>query len=395
MHAIILKPKREESVLRRHHWIFSGALKRIIGNPQPGETVQVMSSRGRLLAYGAYSPRSQIRVRVWSFNPDQQITASFFHQRLKHAITARRALIRDNSVNVCRMVNSESDRLPGLIVDRYGDFLVCQFLSTGAEFWKSVIVENLLSQFSAAGIFERSDDAVRLKEGLPQQSGLLAGHEPPELIQVREGPVRFLVDIRRGHKTGFYLDQRENRQLVSKYCADTRVLNCFAYTGGFGLWALHGGARQVVNIESSADWLAVAQKNVTLNGYDGQMVDYVKADVFEQLRQYRDTSRRFDMIILDPPKFAATAGQVQKAARGYKDINLLAIKLINTGGILFTFSCSGHLGADLFKKIIADAALDAGRHVQIIRYLGQSSDHPVALSFPEGSYLKGLICRVW
>lgn len=395
MHAIILKPKREESVLRRHPWIYSGAVQKIIGNPQPGETVQVMSSRGRLLAYGAYSPQSQIRIRVWSFNPEQQITAAFFEQRLKHAITARRALIREHNVNACRMVNSESDRLPGLIVDRYGDFLVCQFLSVGAEFWKPVIVEHLLAQFDAAGIFERSDEPVRLKEGLDQQRGLLAGREPPKLVEVHEGPVRFLVDIRQGHKTGYYLDQRENRFLLADYCADAKVLNCFAYTGGFGLWALHGGAREVVNVQSSAHCLAIAEKNFDLNGYDGRLVDFVNGDVFAQLRQFRDLSRCFDIIVLDPPKFAASAGQVRKAARGYKDINLLAIKLITAGGILFTFSCSGHLGPDLFKKIVADAALDAGRHVQVVRYLGQSGDHPVALPFPEGSYLKGLVCRVW
>ena len=395
MHAIVLKPKREESVLRRHPWIYSGAVQKIIGNPQPGETVQVMSSRGQLLAYGAYSPQSQIRIRVWSFNPEQQITATFIHRRLKHAFTARRALIREHNVNACRMVNSESDRLPGLIVDRYGDFLVCQFLSAGAELWKPVIVEHLLDLFNAAGIFERSDEPVRLKEGLEQQRGLLAGREPPELVEVHEGPVRFLVDIRQGHKTGYYLDQRENRFLLADYCADTNVLNCFAYTGGFGLWALHGGAREVVNIESSANCLAIAEKNFDLNGYDGRLVDFINGDVFAQLRQFRDLSRRFDIIVLDPPKFAASAGQVRKAARGYKDINLLAIKLISAGGILFTFSCSGHLGPDLFKKIVADAALDAGRHVQVVRYLGQSGDHPVALPFPEGSYLKGLVCRVW
>jgi 23S rRNA (cytosine1962-C5)-methyltransferase len=394
MHAVILKPKREESVLRRHPWVFSGAVQKTIGRPQPGETVQVLSSRGRWLAYGAWSPQSQIRLRLWSFDAEAHIEASFFHRRLKSAIAARRLLLGAGRSNACRLVNSESDQLPGLIVDRYGPFLVCQFLSTGAEYWKSVMIECLLALTRANGIFERSDEPVREKEGMTSSRGCLAGDEPPELIEIYEGPLRFLVDVRRGHKTGFYLDQRENRTLAADYATDASVLNCFAYTGGFGLWALHGGARRLVNVESSPDLLQLLEKNIALNGYADHAVENIKADVFKQLRAYRDRSQAFDMIVLDPPKFAASAGQVRKAARAYKDINLLAIKCLNPGGMLLTFSCSGHMGLDLFKKIVADAALDAQRTVQLIRSVGASGDHPVSLHFPEGSYLKGLVCRV-
>ena len=395
MHAVILKPKREASLLRRHPWVFSGAVQKTIGNPQPGETVQVLTSRGQWLALGAWSPKSQIRIRIWSFDPNVSITADFLHQQLKNAIHSRQGLPGNAQVSARRLVHSESDHLPGLIVDQYGEYLVCQFLSAGAEHWKSVIVESLMLQTRAKGIFERSDQPVRNKEGLQPASGLLAGSQPPERIEVFEGPIRYLVDIRRGHKTGLYLDQRENRILAADHAPDARVLNCFAYTGGFGLWALYGGARKLVNIDESADGLSLLEKNVALNNYSQEAVENVKADVFKQLRYYRDMQQRFDMVILDPPKFAASAGQLPKAARGYKDINLLAIQSIHPGGTLMTFSCSGHMGTDLFKKIVADAALDAGRDVQQIRLLGQAADHPIALNFPESGYLKGLLCRVW
>jgi 23S rRNA (cytosine1962-C5)-methyltransferase len=395
MHAVILKPKREVSLLRRHPWVFSGAVQKIIGNPQPGETVQVLTSRGQWLALGAWSPKSQIRIRIWSFDPNASITADFVHQRLKNAIHSRRRLPGNSQVSARRLVYSESDHLPGLIVDQYGEYLVCQFLSAGTEHWKSVIAESLMLQTRAKGIFERSDGPVRDKEGLQRTSGLLAGRQPPERIEVFEGPIRYLVDIRRGHKTGLYLDQRENRMLTADYAPDASVLNCFAYTGGFGLWALYGGARKLVNIDESADGLRLLEKNVVLNGYRQEAVENVKADVFKQLRYYRDMEERFDMVVLDPPKFAASAGQLSKAARGYKDINLLAIQSIHPGGTLMTFSCSGHMGADLFKKIVADAALDAGRDVQQVRLLGQAADHPIALNFPEAGYLKGLLCRVF
>jgi len=395
MGSITLKPGREKSVKRRHPWIFSGAIQKEADVLQNGETVDVLKSDGKWLARGAYSPHSQIRVRIWSFQPDEEIASPFFHDRLLRAIEVRKLLFADKTVTAYRLMNAESDGLPGLIVDRYGDFLVCQFLSSGVEMWKTEIVTQLNLLVSPFGIYERSDVDVRHKEGLKPTAGLLSGQMPPDLIEIQEGALRFWVDIKHGQKTGFYLDQRENRVAVAEFARGARVLNCFAYTGGFGLWTLHGGAEKLVNIESSASALALAQKNVELNGFDPDKVNNMNDDVFQILRKLRGAGKEFDLIILDPPKFADSAGQIQKASRGYKDINLLAFQLIKPGGgTLFTFSCSGHLSFELFQKIVSDAALDAGRDAQIIRYLSQAADHPIGLNFPEGRYLKGLVCRV-
>ncbi len=411
MSSVSLKPGREKSILRHHPWIFSGAIKKIDGSPGLGETVEVRATDGSPLAWGAYSPQSQIAVRLWTLDPEQPITPTFFRARLDRALAARRALGFDLSPNIpsaspvtphasrftphssaYRLVNAESDFLPGLIVDRYGDYLVCQFLSAGAEHWKPEIIKLLNELVPNAGIYERSDVDVRQKEGLSPVAGVLSGSPPPDLIEIQEGECRFAVDVQHGHKTGFYLDQRDNRSLLAAYSRDREVLNCFAYTGAFGVWALKGGAVKVTNIESSAGLLELAQRNLELNQLDSTKVEHVTGDVFQVLRQYRDSRRQFDLIILDPPKFAESRSQVERATRGYKDINLLAFKLLRPGGILFTFSCSGLIPPDLFQKIVADAALDAGREAQIIRRLTQAADHPVALNFPEGEYLKGLVC---
>ncbi len=384
-----------EDFLRRHHpWIFSGAVKDPAGPVRNGETVTVISSKGQWLASGAYSPHSQIRVRVWSFEQDEGITEPFFRGRLTRALQSRAPLLTGGPLTACRLVNAESDGLPGLIVDRYGDFLVCQFLAAGTEYWKPVIVEQLRALLSVKGIFERSDTETRPMEGLEPRTGVLFGKEPPDLIEIREHDIRILVDIRKGHKTGFYLDQRENRKTVSLFTKDCEVLNGFAYTGAFGLQALRGGARHVTNIDTSSEALGLSEKNLGLNALDDRKVTHVEGDVFKVLRTYRDSGRQFDLVILDPPKFVISRKQVAAGSRGYKDINLLALKLLRPGGVLFTFSCSGHVTPALFQKIVADAALDAERDVQILGYLGQSSDHPIALNFPEGHYLKGLICKV-
>lgn len=393
MAAVILKAGREKSVIRRHPWIFSGAIQQADTNIQNGETVEVLSASKQWLCRGAYSRQSQLRVRVWSFDAGEVIDAHFFRSRLQRAGEARTRLFESQKTDAFRLVNAEADGLPGIIVDRYGDFLVCQFLSAGAEFWKKTIVAELVDCFSPGGIYERSEASVRQKEGLPPVAGVLWGAEPPELVEIQEQGLHFYVDVKKGHKTGFYLDQRENRQAVAEFAAGQRVLNGFAYSGGFGLRALAAGAATVVNVESSASALALAQKNLQLNGYDPSQVDNIEGDVFQVLRNFHDIGRKFDLIVLDPPKFAETAAQIPKASRGYKDINLLAMKLLTRQGILFTFSCSGHISPELFQKIVADAALDAGRQMQVIRYLSQSADHPVALNFPEGRYLKGLICR--
>jgi 23S rRNA (cytosine1962-C5)-methyltransferase len=394
MKAVVLKRGREKSLMRRHPWIFSGAIGRIEGNPRAGETVDILTADGALLGRGAYSPKSQMTVRVWTFDPQEEISPEFFAGRLARAAESRAALTSGEGPPGVRLVNAESDGLPGIIVDRYGEYLVVQFLTTGAEYWKAAVVEALSRLDGVGGIYERSDADVREKEGLPKLAGVLAGAEPPDLVEIREGSCRFLVDVKRGHKTGFYLDQRENRGMTAEYARGGVVLNCFSYSGGFGIAALAAGAVTATNVDSSAPALDLARRNAELNNIDESMLENVEGDAFTVMRRWRDEGRVFDLVVLDPPKFADSKANLSRASRGYKDINLLAFKLLGPGGILFTFSCSGLMSPELFQKIVSDAALDAGCEAQIIRRLGQASDHPTLLSFPESSYLKGFICRV-
>lgn len=391
--VVTLKAGREKSLLRHHPWVYASAIGGVDGSPRPGETVEIRAHNGAWLGRGAYSPRSQIAIRVWSFSPEQRVGAEFLGARLQTAIDGRRLLLAESQTPALRLVNAESDGLPGVVVDRYGDYLVCQFTAAGAEYWKQEIVAQLRALLACAGIYERSDVDVREKEGLPACVGPLWGETPPLLLQIRERRCRFWVDVGRGHKTGFYLDQRDNRDAVAHQCTGAEVLDTFAYTGAFGVAALLAGARRVTAIDSSAEALQLATRNAELNGIAGDALECVQGDAFQLLRRFRDSGRVFDVIVLDPPKFAAARSQLAGAARGYKDINLLAFKLLRRGGVLATFSCSGLMPTELFQKIVADAALDAGREVQILRRLTQAPDHPVALSFPEGSYLKGLLCR--
>ncbi|MCD4684635.1 MAG: class I SAM-dependent methyltransferase [Anaerolineae bacterium] len=400
----IIHPKREKAIQRRHPWIFSGAIMRAEGDPQDGAIVELRSTSGEFLARGYWNSQSAIRVRVLTWDEDEAVDTAFWRRKLQWAIAARHVENRihaQGAANAYRLVNAESDGIPGLIVDRYGDWLVIQALTLGVDGRKNEFVNLLVELLNPKGIYERSDVDVRPKEGLSAQAGLLYGEEPPELIEIDESGRRFLVDVRAGHKTGYYLDQRENRVIVGEWFRDDEeahqrvVVNAFAYTGGFAVYALEGLAQRVINVDSSADALALAKRNVALNGFDTPDDDFVQGDVFEVLRYYRDSRQQFDMIILDPPKFAKSARQVDRAARGYEDINLLAFRLLKPGGVLATFSCSGTVSADLFQKIVFGALIDAGREAQIIRRLTQSPDHPVALTFPEGSYLKGLLCRVW
>lgn len=393
MAEIILNPSRGKSLIQHHPWIFSGAVQKVRGKPGQGETVEVVSSDGTWLGRGAYSPESQIRVRIWTFDPQVKIDADFFRTRLAGSLEARRAMGLE-ATNAVRLVNSESDGLPGLIVDRYAEYLVCQFLTAGAEFWKETLLSELQNLVPCRGIYERSDADVRFKEGLAPVAGRIAGDEPPDAVEIVENECRFLADIRHGHKTGFYLDQRDNRACLARYAEGKEVLNCFSYTGGFAMAALKAGAVRAVNIDSSRSALELAARNAGLNGFDPGAMENTEADVFSLLRLYRDSRRSFDIIVLDPPKFAESRSQIARASRGYKDINLLAFKLLRPGGLLFTFSCSGLMEQGLFQKIVADAALDAGREARIIRWLTQSSDHPASLNFPEASYLKGLVCLV-
>lgn len=401
MAELILKPTREKSLLRRHPWIFSGAIDRVVGDPQPGETVEVLDAKRVFLARAAYSPHSQIRARVWTFNEAETVDADFFRRRIDAALALRSTLgfsplllgegpgVRASAL---RLIHAESDRLPGLIVDRYGETLVLQSLTAGSEFWRETLAEILLEKTGVTAIYERSDADVRELEGLPISNGWLRGAPHSSLVTIQEDGLKFHVNLATGHKTGFYLDQRRNRQRIGELAQGREVLNCFCYTGGFTLHAAAGGAKTVLSVDSSAEALALGQENAALNGLTGASLEWREADVFVALRKFRDERRSFDLIILDPPKFAATVSQAEKAARGYKDINLLAFKLLRPGGLLATFSCSGGIDAALFQKIVAGAALDAGADATIVEHFAQDADHPVSLHFPEGAYLKGLLC---
>ncbi len=392
MHKLILKPGREKSLLRRHPWIFSGALAQIQGSPEAGDTVEVVSPPEKFLAYAAYSPHSQIVARVWDWKRESCIDPKFFHDRLSHAIAARRALVHET--NAMRLVYSESDGLPGLIVDLYDDSLVMQVLSAGMERWYQTCADIVLELTGTARVFERSDAEVRQLEGLLPRIGVLRGSAPPERIKIKEGGLEFWVNVRSGQKTGFYLDQRANRARVGALARNKEVLDCFCNSGGFALHALASGAESVLSVDSSEEALQLAQENLALNNLPEDKAEWREGDVFDVLRSLRDQGASFDLIILDPPKFAPTAAVAEKAARGYKDINLLAFKLLRPGGLLATFSCSGGISAELFQKIVAGAALDAGVEAQIIEFFAAALDHPVALNFPESAYLKGLLCRI-
>jgi 23S rRNA (cytosine1962-C5)-methyltransferase len=392
--TLILQPGREKSLLRRHPWIFSGAVARVEGDPASGATVEVRSSSGEFLAQAAYSPSSQIRARAWTFDPAETVDDAFFRRRLQAAISLRGPFFATHPapLSAFRLIYAESDNLPGLIVDRYAATLVVQFLSAGADYWRDTIVSLLVELTGLEQVYERSDADVRQLEGLPVRQGPLHGN-PRETLTIAEEGLQFRVDLAGGHKTGFYLDQHLNRQAVRFLARDRDVLDCFCYTGGFSVNALAGEAKSVLSVDSSADALALCRENVALNILPSEHHSVIEGDVFQLLRKFRDENRSFDLIVLDPPKFAPTAAQAEKASRGYKDINLLAFKLLRPGGYLATFSCSGGVDAALFQKIVASAALDAGVDARILEHLEQSPDHPVALHFPEGTYLKGLLCR--
>jgi 23S rRNA (cytosine1962-C5)-methyltransferase len=388
---ITLNPTREKSLLRRHPWIFAGAIKQVDENPASGSTVDLLSSEGQFLARAFYSPTSQIRARVWTFK-DEPVDKEFFRRKIKVALEMRQKLKVESLSNAYRLLHGESDGIPGLIVDRYDNVLVLQSLTTGSEFWKETIADILVEETGVQNIYERSDADVRELEGLQPITGILRGEVPNAPLTITEYDLKFNVDIQQGHKTGFYLDQRVNRHRVGEFAKDRDVLNCFCYTGGFSIHALAGGAKSVLSVDSSADALALGKENIILNNLPAEKATWLEGDVFQLLRKFRDENRSFDMIILDPPKFAPTAAHAEKASRAYKDINLLAFKLLRHGGLLFTYSCSGGIDEALFQKIVASAALDAGANATIIEHLSQGSDHPVSLHFPEGAYLKGLVC---
>jgi 23S rRNA (cytosine1962-C5)-methyltransferase len=393
--AIYLAKGREKSLHRKHPWIFSRAIEKIEGEPQSGETVDVFSHSGQWLAKAGFSPVSQIRARVWSFT-QCNINIEFFIDKIKNAQLLREDIIARDGLTGYRLIAAENDGLPGITIDRYANFLVCQILSAPAEFYKTMLVEALRFCFPSCSIYERSDVAVRKKEGLEPTVGVLYGETPPETVVIEENGIKIGVDIIHGHKTGFYLDQRDSRLQSMKYINDKEVLNCFSYTGGFGLYALKGNAKRVINADVSQPALDNAKQNALLNEFDisKKRAVFLNADVFKLLREYRDQGTQFDVVIMDPPKFAESKAQLNGACRGYKDINMLAIQILKPGGTLLTYSCSGLMDQVLFQKVIADAALDAGREVKFVERFEQAADHPTDSAYPEGFYLKGFACRV-
>ncbi|MDF3036864.1 MAG: class SAM-dependent rRNA methyltransferase [Paucimonas sp.] len=398
MLTIILKAGKEKSLLRRHPWVYSSSIHRIEGKPEEktksGATAVVQSHAGQFLARAAYSPQSQIRARVWTFNESEPVDHALIKRRVQKAVAYRATNVKDT--DAIRLIFAEADGLPGLVVDWYGGragWLVCQFQSAGVELWKSAIVQALIAETGCANVYERSDAAVREREGLPLVTGVLAGDMPGTETPAEENGVRYAVDVQKGHKTGFYIDQRDNRRLVMEHASGREVLNCFCYTGGFSLAALTGGAKNVISIDSSGEALTVARRNVELNGFDAAKAEWRDDDVFKTLRTLRAEGKLFDLIVLDPPKFAASSEHVDRAARAYKDINMLGLRLLRENGLLFTYSCSGAIDADLFQKIVAGAATDAGVDARILKRLSAGIDHPMTTSFPEGEYLKGLMLQ--
>ncbi|TBL98104.1 23S rRNA (cytosine(1962)-C(5))-methyltransferase RlmI [Hafnia alvei] len=391
---LFLAKGREKSLLRRHPWVFSGAVTRVEGNAASGETIDVCDFQGKWLARAAFSPQSQIRARVWTFDQQEAVDRDFFINRLQTAQQWRTWLAERDDLTGYRLIAGESDGMPGITIDRFQNFIVLQLLSAGAEYQRANLLAALQHCYPECSIYDRSDVAVRKKEGLPLAQGLVLGDEPPDLLPIREHGMQILVDIKEGHKTGFYLDQRDSRLAARRFSANAKVLNCFSYTGAFAVSALMGGCEHVISVDTSQAALDVARQNVELNQLDLSKAEFVRDDVFQLLRKYRDEGRKFDLIIMDPPKFVENKSQLAGACRGYKDINMLAMNLLNSGGILLSFSCSGLMPIELFQKILADAAIDAGRDVQFIEQYRQAADHPVIASYPEGLYLKGFACRV-
>jgi 23S rRNA (cytosine1962-C5)-methyltransferase len=391
---IYLKVSREKSLLRKHPWIFSQAINKIKGKPMLGDTVDIFDHKEKWLARGAYSPESQISVRVWTFNENEEIDSNFFRKKLLNAQSRREWFIEQGGLTGYRLIAGESDGLPGITIDKYDNLIVCQLLSAGADFQRYTLVEVLKEMYPDCSIYERSDVDVRKKEGLEPVTGWLTKPQESTACVIKEHGLAINVDVAKGHKTGFYLDQRDSRVTAGRYAKGKSVLNCFSYTGTFALHCAANDAKEVINVDVSQTALDLAKENIALNDLQDKNVSFIKADVFKLLRQYREEKRQFDMIILDPPKFVESKAQLTGACRGYKDINMLAMQLLKPNGILLTFSCSGLMEASLFQKVVADAALDARREVHFVERLQQAGDHPISSNYPEGYYLKGLVCQV-
>lgn len=394
MTEVKLKKGKEKAVLQMHPWVFSGALEKVKGSPANGDIVKVVAFNGNFLAYGFFNDQSRVAVRLIEWNEDIKIDRNWYHEKIKNAIDARAHVLRNPQTNACRLIFSEADFLPGLIVDKYADFLSVQILSSGIEQAKSVIIEILVEVLQPKGIFDRSDATARTHEGIEAENGLLWGQNPPEFIEVKENGILYHINIAEGQKSGFYCDQRDNRRILAEYAEGKTVLDCFSYSGGFTLNALQQGARTVTSVDSSALAIQTLNQNIKLNHFATDKHTAIQNDVNKQLRIFGDEERKFDIVILDPPKYAPSRSALDRAARAYKDLNRRGLMLLEKGGLLATFSCSGAMDIESFKQVLAWAALDAGKEIQVIKQFCQPEDHPVRLSFPEGEYLKGLLIRV-
>lgn len=393
MVEIILKKGKEKAALQRHPWVFSGALEKVQGKPEDGDVVKVFAFDREFLAYGYFNSNSRVAVRLLEWDESQIIDKKWYENRLRQAISSRQFIL-SKKTNTCRLVFSEADFLPGLIVDKYADFLSLQILSSGIEKVKNDIIEILKEELKPKGIFDKSDLTARGHEGLPIENGLLWGENPPEFLEVKENGIIYNINIAEGQKSGFYCDQRDNRSILASYTKDKKVLDCFSYSGGFSLNSLANGAASITSVDSSALAVETLKQNVDLNKFDYAKVTAIQSDVNKQLRAFKESGELFDVIVLDPPKYAPSRSALDRAARAYKDLNRLGMLLLEKGGLMATFSCSGAVDIETFKQIIAWAALDAGKEVQIIKQFCQPEDHPVRISFPEGEYLKGLLLRV-
>ncbi|GAB2699409.1 23S rRNA (cytosine(1962)-C(5))-methyltransferase RlmI [Mucilaginibacter koreensis] len=393
MVEVILKKGKEKAVLQRHPWVFSGAIERVKGKPVNGEIIKLNDTQGRFLAYGFYNHESRVAVRLLEWDEAVAVNESWFRNKVATAIASRSYILNDQT-NTCRLIFSEADYLPGLIADKYGDYLSLQILTTGIERNKAVIIDELQRLLQPKGIFDKSDAGSRAHEGLETVNEVLAGNAPPELVEVKENGLTYGINIAEGQKSGFYCDQRDNRRILAAHAEGKSVLDCFSYTGGFTLNALQAGATQVTSVDSSALAIETLKKNIELNGLDVGKQQSIQSDVNKQLRRFKEEGQTFDIIVLDPPKYAPSRSALDRASRAYKDLNRIGMQLLNNGGLLATFSCSGAMDMETFKQVLAWAALDAGKQVQFIYQFCQPEDHPVRSSFPEGEYLKGLLCRV-
>jgi len=395
MFEVILKKGKEKAVLHRHPWVFSGAIERVKGSPKNGDIVKLLNTKGDFMAYGFFNDQSRVALRLLEWDENVVVDDAWFREKVGLAVKSRANILADGTTNTCRLIFSESDYLPGLIVDKYNNHLAVQILTSGIENVMPVIIDELNNLLKPESIFDKSDASSREHEGLQTLNVALTLNNPPENVEVKENGIIYNINIAEGQKSGFYCDQRDNRKIVASYVKGKKVLDCFSYTGGFTLNSLHNGASSVTSVDSSALAIETLRENIKLNNLDAAKHIAIQSDVNKQLRAFREQEEKFDIIVLDPPKYAPSRSALDSASRAYKDLNRLAMLLLNDGGLLATYSCSGAMNMETFKQVLAWAALDAGKQVQFIYQFCQPEDHPVRASFPEGEYLKGLLCKVW